>query len=401
MPNSSSFTKISLQAGSFKISKLQWDDTFVGDSIKPSWVHTLADGLLQLNKCCSFAFKKHWRKKSNSRKQSLAIFRATAYCTFSTCNVIAILSVSSEEINPDNVTVRVVFSGNVDHQVGETHARHFSSTNRSKLHQWFQNTQVAPSKQYLSRLMNLETEQYAAGNRDGVGCSKAVIRKISSETRLLQQDDRDFITSLMILQRKLINEDTVSSSKFGLHRPDSPIPGYIQYIQASPFGVICFNETGVRLYHEVAKYSPVFCDATGTIVTVPKDVGTKPSVRYYYSLVVKHPVSGKPPIPVAEYISCDQTVLAVSSFLQSFRRAESLLFGSGASIKPIRVIIDRSIVLLISFLHVFNMETVNDYLLRTFRIVSGAGQRKDFEKILPHACTSHVMNSAKKDCKKW
>ena len=157
----------------------------------------------------------------------------------------------------------------------------------------------------------------------------------------------------------------------------------------------------MRLYHEVAKYSPVFCDATGTIVTVPKEAGTKSSVCYYYSLVVKHPISGKPPIPVAEYTSCDQTVLAVSFFIQSFRRAESLLFGSGASIQPIIVIIDRSIVLLISFLQVFNMETVHDYLLRTFRIVSGAGKPNDFEKILPHACTSHVMNSAKKNCKKW
>ena len=93
--------------------------------------------------------------------------------------------------------------------------------------------------------------------------------------------------------------------------------------------------------------------------------------------------------------------MAVSSFLQSFRRAESVLFGSGASIQPIRVVIDRSIVLLISFLQVFNMETVHDYLLRTFRIVSGAGKPNDFEKLLPHACTSHVMNSAKKNCKKW
>ena len=36
----------------------------------------------------------------------------------------------------------------------------------------------------------------------------------------------------------------------------------------------------MRLYHEVAKYSPVFCDATGTIVTVPQEVGTKSSVCY-------------------------------------------------------------------------------------------------------------------------
>ena len=47
------------------------------------------------------------------------------------------------------------------------------------------------------------------------------------------------------------------------------------------------------------------------------------------------------------------------------------------------------------------METLHEYLQRTFRVCSGAGSDKDFKKISPHACTSHVMNSAKKDCKKW
>ena len=126
---------MSQTSGSFRISKSQWDDIFTGDNIKPSWVHNLADGLFLLNKCCSFAFKKHWRKKQNSRKQSFTIFRATAYCTFSTCKLTAILTFSNEDITPDNVTVCVVFSGNIHHQVGETHARHISSTIRSKLHQ--------------------------------------------------------------------------------------------------------------------------------------------------------------------------------------------------------------------------------------------------------------------------
>ena len=90
-------------------------------------------------------------------------------------------------------------------------------TIRSKLHQWFQNTQVAPSKEYLNQLMNLEPEQYASGNRDGVGSSKTVTRKISSEARLLQQDDRDLVTSLMILRRKIIDEETVISATSGIH----------------------------------------------------------------------------------------------------------------------------------------------------------------------------------------
>ena len=223
---------MSQTSGSFRISKSQRDDIFTGENIKPSWAHILADGLFLLNKCCSFAFKKHWRKKPNSCKQSFTMFRATAYCTFSTCELTAILTVSNKDITPDNVTMCVVFSENIHHQVGETHARRISSTIRSKLHQWFQNTHIAPSKEYLNRLMNLEPEQYASGNRDDVGCSKAVIRKISSEARLLLQHDRDLVKSLTILRCNIIEEETMSSATSGLHHPDSPIPGYIQYIQA-------------------------------------------------------------------------------------------------------------------------------------------------------------------------
>ena len=90
-----------------------------------------------------------------------------------------------------------------------------------------------------------------------------------------------------------------------------------------------------------------------------------------------------------------------SVFLHSFRGAEGLRFGSSNLTQPVRLIIDRSMVILISFLQVYNLETIQDYLLRAFRIVTGAANSKDIDKVLPHACTSHVMNSAKKNCKTW
>ena len=46
------------------------------------------------------------------------------------------------------------------------------------------------------------------------------------------------------------------------------------------------------------------------------------------------------------------------------------------------------------------MESIEDYLHRAFRIVSGSGKPKDLSKTMPHACTSHVMNSAKKETTK-
>ena len=164
--------------------------------------------------------------------------------------------------------------------------------------------------------------------------------------------------SLLRLQNELILQSASS---------DKCVRGFIQHIDAAPFGVICYNEVSVRLYHEVAKSSPLFCDATGTIVALPKRIGKKPTV-YYYAIVVKHPVHGRAPIAVAELITEDNTVLSVSFFLQSFRRAESLLYGASNLINPAQVIIDRSQVLLISFLQVYCMESIEDYLHRAFRI---------------------------------
>ncbi|KAL5502919.1 hypothetical protein EMCRGX_G009777 [Ephydatia muelleri] len=296
----------------------------------------------------------------------------------------------------DKVAVNVDFHGNINHKVGETHSRNLSLSVRQNIISTFQDTHIAPSKEYCRRLMSLDNEQFVSGNRDGVGCSTSVLQKISSQARLQLEEDKDLITSLLVLQKMFLN----SMPSVNIMRPDSPVRGFIQHIHAYPFGVICFNEVAVRLYHDLAPKSPIFCDATGTIIALPKEQGKLPTV-YYYALVLKHPISGRSPIPVAELITSDHTVLSISFFLEAFRRAEGLLFGTGNLIRPLQVIIDRSIVLLLSFLHTFNNETLHEYLHRSFRVVTGTSTSKDERKIFPHACLSHVMNSAKKECKKW
>ena len=338
-----------------------------------------------------------WKKKNISRKSSTFIFKALAYCTFYSCNVSAMLSVKSCDVSGDVVTIHVECSGTICHTIGEKHARRFSHCIRQDLYKHFQDTHVAPSKEYINRLLNITDEQFTAGNRDGVGATTSVLKKISSESRLVQQEHSDLITSLSILRKKLIENESKTQA---LNKKNTPIQGFIQCIQAHPFSVICFNDTGVRLYHQMAKYSPIFCDATGTIVSVPSIDGAK-TTMYYYAIVIKHPVEGKAPIPVAELITSDHTVLSLCYFMETFRRAEGLIFGFSSITYPLQFIIDRSMVFLLSILHVYNSESLQDYLERTFRIVTGSGTVKDFRKVSPHACTSHVMHSASKNCKKW
>ena len=105
------------------------------------------------------------------------------------------------------------------------------------------------------------------------------------------------------------------------------------------------------------------------------------------------------PVAVGELISSEHTITAIT-FLEAFRRQEALIFGFKNVIIPKKVVVDRSLVLLQSFLKVFNLETVSDYAHRCFRIVNRSGKEEDFNKMFIYACVNHVMNSARMMCRK-
>ena len=58
---------------------------------------------------------------------------------------------------------------------------------------------------------------------------------------------------------------------------------------------------------------------------------------------MKHPVLKRPPVAVAELLSTEHTIMAISHFLEVVRRAEGLLYSS--LVKPRVVVIDHSVVL--------------------------------------------------------
>ena len=118
----------------------------------------------------------------------------------------------------------------MQHVTGETKARNISLSVRNDIQQHFQMTQ---SKEYHQRLIALSSEQYASGNRNGVGCSSTVIRKISSEARLAMQCDKDLIMPLFILQTELLME-SVSSNK--------SVKGFIQHIHVAPWYNSCLTQ---------------------------------------------------------------------------------------------------------------------------------------------------------------
>ena len=177
LPTSKMFCEPIPQHSSFSITKIVWETIFIGDSVNPSWVHEMANGLSEINQCCCFAFKQHWKQQDQSRKQFSSIFREDTYCTFLSCLVTAKLTITNQNmyIHMDSVILEVMSTGSTQHVTGETKTRNISLSVRNGIQQHFQMTRTAPSKEYHQRLMTLSSEQYASGNRNGVECSSAVI----------------------------------------------------------------------------------------------------------------------------------------------------------------------------------------------------------------------------------
>ena len=133
----------------------------------------------------------------------------------------------------------------------------------------------------------------------------------------------------------------------------------------------------------MGKTSTLFCNATGSIVSL-KGTQYKSDTVLYYSLVLSHPHST---VAVAELISTEHSVLTISHLLECFRRSEGLIYGYKHVIIPRHVIIDRSLLF-----------TLSDYLHRCFRIVNGCcTDEVDYDKLFIQACISHVMKSARAD----
>ena len=56
---------------------------------------------------------------------------------------------------------------------------------------------------------------------------------------------------------------------------------------------------------------------------------------------------------MAEFLTQDHTVLAISHFLETLRHHEAMLFGSDNIIRPKNFVIDRNITLLTSLTKVY------------------------------------------------
>ncbi len=146
------------------------------------------------NRFCVFAFKRHYlTTKQNKYKIRLPKFKTEAYCTLPSCNIKANLTMQH-----GNREVQVTYTGTLKHKIkGEKNARRISGNERQQLKNKFQCGKEV-MKEYQERLNAKSGDDLVAGNFDGVGNTRSVLQKISSESRQQNREDKDLFESLKI-----------------------------------------------------------------------------------------------------------------------------------------------------------------------------------------------------------
>ena len=131
-----------------------------------------------------------------------------------------------------------------------------------------------------------------------------------------------------------------------------------------------WTEDQVRLSHELAGKDVSYIDATGTIVRNHNDKRV-----LYYAVVLRHPVQGNPPLPVAEMVTNDHTAPNIRTFLERFKRNEAKIFN-GRQAMPRQVNTDYSKAIILAVLREFNNESLEAFLARAFPLLTKDAEMK-------------------------
>ena len=164
-----------------------------------------------------------------------------------------------------------------------------------------------------------------------------------------------------------------------------------------PKGVILWSLVTIQLFAERAKEDIVYVDATGSIIKKEKG---ESAPFYIYEIVVRHPLKGRSPVPVATFVTCDHTTSSVSYFLGSFMTDCIRCHGRHIKKRCVMYICDGSLVLMESISQNCCGMSLRELLSMYFDIVTGQGQKEAYHIPILHRCLSHIMKNAKDLCRK-
>lgn len=384
LPTENTFFLASLPTSAcFRLSTEEWDrirpTTEKPNTLRCPWTDIMARYMKESNDYCTFHFCRHYIAKENSRKRNIpVVFSAYGHCIFEDCSCKFKLEMRRRDKATKRITV--FYEGSVKHSAGERQSRFIKSDIRKEMASKFHKGPDKPSKMYQEIKDTLSVNAKASGNRSGCGNQPCTIRKIASEGHQQTQLEKDVMNSLKKVMDELIKREGERVM------PPKIITGFVHAISFYPLWVYMWNEDQVRLWHHLCAKDIAYLDATGTIV---RDFMGKRVL--YYAIVVRHPKESNPPMPVAEMITNDHSAQSIRTFIERFRRDEGVIFKGKPQI-PRQMNTDYSKAIILAALREFNGESLEQFLIRVFRILTKKASNEDLRFMVLHVGCSHFMS---------
>ncbi|CAF1364689.1 unnamed protein product [Adineta steineri] len=344
------------------------------------WITILNLYIAKTNDYCVFVYERHYFATRSSTENMLQLFmNADAHCQFSTC------SCRLHAIISENGKLKVDYSGEIIHDPSELHSRPVRGSQRDEL-QKYTLLGSTPSAVRLHQLKGMSPANKAAGNRNAVGSSASVIRKIASEANVKLRRDKDLNESLKQLKVE-------QATKIF---PAESIRGYLQEFNIEPLRLVCFTAAGIAIYNKFASSMPLSWDATGGIIV------NRTRKIFYYELTISNLIKGGPSLPLTAMISASHGTMDIIHWLNCFIAKYKEAYGySDVFPKPPVIHSDRALVFLLAGIQIFNNdETMDRYIERCWRIVNKTATKRDLEITVLHACLGHFMKNVKRNAAK-
>ena len=344
------------------------------------WTLILDTYVKYSNGYCVFVYERHhFTVRANIGNANQFFMSANAHCKLDSfaCQLYANLS--------ENGRLKIDYAGKIIHKKGEIHARPIRGSRREELQQ-FTMIGATPGALHLQKLKSMSAANKEAGNRNAVGSSRSVIRKISSEANVKLRRDDDLgrsLRELKIEQAKKIF-------------PCEVIPGYLQEISTDPLRLICFTAGDVAVYHDFASSMPLSWDATGGII-----INHNKRI-FYYELTMSNLQKGGSSLPITIMLSASRGTMHIVHWMNCFIKKYKQVYGfSNVFQKPPIIHCDRAPVFLLASIQVFNGDEIMDrYIERCWRIIQRTATKRDLEITVVHACLGHFMKNVKQNASK-
>jgi hypothetical protein len=345
------------------------------------WTLILDRYVRESNDYCVFAYERHhFTIRPTLGNTSQFFLSVDAHCKFESC------SCRLHAVLKENGELKINYSGKqIVHDSSETQARPIRRSRREELQQYTA-LGSTPGALRLQQLKLLSPANKEAGNRNAVGSSPSVIRKISSEANVKLRRDTNLDESLHQIKVEQANKIF----------PGELIPGYLQEISTDPLRLIFFTAGGIAAYHQFASSMPLSWDATGGIVI------NRNKKIFYYELTMSNLIKGGPSLPITVMISESHGTTDIVHWMYCFIGKYKQAYGFKNSFpKPPIIHSDRATVFLLAGIQVFNHdETMDRYIERCWRIVKQTATKRDLEITVVHACLGHFMKNVRKNASK-